>query len=217
MDITRALSFPFDDEDWIVKFVVGSLMSLVGVFLPFILLGYQVNVARNVIRGKKRPLPGMDNVGEVVADGLMAFIAGLVYAIPGIVVGCILAFSGGLLGNSSLGGTLFLCLSCCLGAFLILYGIVAAALYSMGVIRYAETGNFSEFMQFSDLWEDARSNIGTLLSLLIYSLVLGLLAGVLLPFSLILCGVGEFIVIFYAQIVSGHLIGQAGLEIAHGY
>jgi hypothetical protein len=217
MDITRALSFPFDDNDWIVKFVVGSLMSLVGVFLPFILLGYQVNVARNVIRGKKRPLPGMDNVGEVVADGLMAFIAGLVYAIPGIVVGCILAFSGGLLGNSSLGGTLFLCLSCCLGAFLILYGIVAAALYSMGVIRYAETGNFSEFMQFSDLWEDARSNIGTLLSLLIYSLVLGLLAGVLLPFSLILCGVGEFIVIFYAQIVSGHLIGQAGLEIAHGY
>jgi hypothetical protein len=217
MDITRALSFPFDDNDWIVKFVVGSLMSLVGVFLPFILLGYQVNVARNVIRGKKRPLPGMDNVGEVVADGLMAFIAGLVYAIPGIVVGCILAFSGGLLGNSSLGGTLFLCLSCCLGAFLILYGIVAAALYSMGVIRYAETGNFSEFMQFSDLWEDARSNIGTLLSLLIYSLVLGLLAGVLLPFSVVLCGVGEFIVIFYAQIVSGHLIGQAGLEIARGY
>jgi hypothetical protein len=217
MDITRALSFPFDDDDWIVKFVVGSLMSLVGVFLPFILLGYQVNVARNVIRGKKRPLPGMDNVGEVVADGLMAFIGGLVYAIPGIVIGCILAFSGGLLGNSSLGGTLFLCLSCCLGTFLILYGIVATALYWMGVIRYAETGNFSEFMQFSDLWEDARSNIGVLLGLLIYSLVLGLLAAVLLPFSLVLCGVGEFIVIFYAQIVSGHLIGQAGLEIAHGY
>jgi hypothetical protein len=217
MDITRALSFPFDDDDWIVKFVVGSLMSLAGVFLPFILLGYQVNVARNVFRGKRRPLPGWDNVGEVVADGLMAFIAGLVYAIPGIVIGCVLAFSGGLLGNSSLGGTLFLCLSCCLGTFLILYGIVAAALYWMGMIRYAETGNFSEFMQFRDLWEDARSNIGTLLSLLIYSLVLGLLAAVLLPFSLILCGVGELIVIFYAQIVSGHLIGQAGLEIAHGY
>ena len=217
MDITRALSFPFDDEDWIVKFAVGSLMSLVGVFLPFILLGYQVNVARNVIRGKKRPLPGMDNVGEVVADGLMAFIAGLVYAIPGIVVGCMLAFAAGLLGNSSLGGTLLLCLSCCLGTFLILYGIVATALYWMGVIRYAETGNFSEFMQFSDLWDDARSNWGMLLGLLIYSLVLMLLASVLLPFSLILCGVGEFIVIFYAQVVNGHLVGQAGLEIAHGY
>ena len=217
MDITRALSFPFDDDDWIVKFVVGSLMSLVGVFLPFIPLGYQVKVARNVMQGQKRPLPGMDNVGEVVADGLMAFIAGLVYAIPGIVLGCILAFAGGLLGNSSLGGTLFLCLSCCLGTFLILYGIVAAALFGMGVIRYAESGNFSEFMQFRDLWEDARSNMATLLGLLIYLLVLGLLAAVLLPFSLVLCGVGEFIVIFYAQIVSGHLIGQAGLEITRGY
>jgi hypothetical protein len=217
MDITRALSFPFDDDDWIVKFAVGSLMSLVGIFLPFILLGYQVNVARNVIRGKKRPLPGTNNVGEVVADGLMAFIAGLVYAIPGIVIGCILAFTGGLLGNSSLGGTLFLCLSCCLGTFLILYGIVATALYWMGVIRYAEAGNFSEFMQFSDLWDDVRSNWGVLLGLLIYSLALILMASVLLPFSLILCGVGEFIVIFYAQVVNGHLVGQAGLEIAHSY
>ena len=213
MDITRALSFPFDDEDWIVKFVVGSLMSVVGVFLP----GYQVNVARNVIRGKKRPLPGMDNIGEVVADGLMAFIAGFVYAIPGLVIGCMLAFADWLLGNSSLGGTLLFCLSCCLGTFMILYGIVAAALYWMGVIRYAESGNFSEFMQFRDLWDDVRSNVGILLGLLIYSLVLGLLAGVLLPFSLLLCGVGELVVIFYAQIVSGHLIGQAGLEIAHGY
>ncbi len=217
MDITRALSFPFDDDDWIVKFAVGSLMSLVGVFLPFIPLGYQVNVARSVIRGKKRPLPAMDNVGEVIADGLMAFIAGLVYAIPGIVVGCILAFSGGLLGNSTVGGTLLLCLSCCLGTFLLLYGIVAAALYWMGVIRYAESGNFSEFMQFSDLWEDVRSNWGVLVGLLVYSLALFLMASVLLPFSLVLCGVGEFIVIFYAQVVNGHLIGQAGLEIAHGY
>ena len=149
--------------------------------------------------------------------GLMAFIAGLVYAIPGIVVGCMLAFAGGLLGNSSLGGTLFLCLSCCLGAFLILYGIVAAALFWMGVIRYAESGNFSEFLQFSDLWEDVRSNWGILLSLLLYSLVLGMLAGVVGLFSVVLCGVGEFIVIFYTQVVSGHLVGQAGLEIAHDY
>ena len=217
MDLTRALSFPFDDEDWIVKFVVGSLMTLVGLILPFIRVGYQVNVARNVLRGKKRPLPGTNNVGEVIADGLMAFIAGLVYAIPGIVMGCMLAFVGGLIGDSDLGGTLFLCLSCCLTIFVILYGIVAAALYWMGVIRYAETGNFSEFLQFSDLWEDVRSNYGILLGLLIYSLVIGLLAAVLVPFSVILCGVGEFIVIFYAQVVSGHLIGQAGVEIAHGY
>jgi len=217
MDITRALSFPFDDEDWIVKFVIGSLMSVVGMVLPFIPLGYQVYVARSVIRGKKRPLPGMESLGQVVADGLMAFIAGLIYAIPIIVIGCMLAFSGGLLGNSSLGGTLFLCLSCCLGTFLILYGVVAAALYWMGVIRYAETGNFSEFLQFRDLWDDVRSNWGILLSLLIYSLVLGMLAAVLGVFSVALCGVGEFIVIFYTQIVNGHLVGQAGLEMAHGY
>jgi hypothetical protein len=217
MDFTRALSFPFDDDDWIVKFVVGTLMALVGFILPFIPLGYQVYVARSVIRGKARPLPGADNIGEVIADGLMAFIASLIYAVPGLVIGCMLAFAWGLLGNSSVGGTLFLCLSCCLGVFLILYGIVAWALFWMGVIRYAENGNFSEFLRFSDLWEDVRANLGTLTTLLIYSFVWGLLVSALAPFSVLLCGVGLGVLVFYAQVVSGHLIGQAGLEVAHGY
>jgi hypothetical protein len=216
MDFTRALSFPFDDDDWIVKFVVGTLMTLAGFILPFILLGYEVNVARHVMRGKERPLPGTDNIGEVIADGLMALIAGLIYAIPAIVLGCILAFMGGLLGNSDLGGTLFACLTCCMSGFFILYGIVATALFWMGVIRYAETGNFSEFLRFSDLWDDVRANLGTLIGLLLYSIVLGLLVSVASIFLAITC-VGIPALTFYSQVVSGHLIGQAGQEIVHGY
>lgn len=216
MDFTRAISFPFDDEDWVVKFIVGALLTLVGFFLPFILLGYEVNVARNVIRGKDRPLPGADKIGEVITDGLIAFIAGLVYAIPAILLSCILAFAGGLLGDSDLGGMLFLCLSCCLTGFFILYGIVAAALYWMGIIRYAETGNFSEFLRFSDLWSDVRANIGILLGLLLYTILLGLLVSVASIVLFITC-VGIPALIFYSQVVSGHLIGQAGQEIVRGY
>jgi hypothetical protein len=197
MDFTRALSFPFDDDDWIVKFVVGTLMTLAGFILPFILLGYEVNVARHVMRGKERPLPGTDNIGEVIADGLMALIAGLIYAIPAIVLGCILAFMGGLLGNSDLGGTLFACLTCCMSGFFILYG-------------------FSEFLRFRDLWDDVRANLGTLIGLLLYSIVLGLLVSVASIFLAITC-VGIPALTFYSQVVSGHLIGQAGQEIVHGY
>jgi hypothetical protein len=87
----------------------------------------------------------------------------------------------------------------------------------MGVIRYAETGDYNEFIRFSDLWQDVRSNLGTLLGLLMYSLVFALLVAVLSPFAALLCGVGLLVLLFYAQVVSGHLIGQAGQEIARGY
>jgi hypothetical protein len=217
MDFMRALSFPFDDDDWIVKFVVGSLMMLIGIILPFIPLGYQVYVARNVMRGKDRPLPGSDHIGQVISDGLIAFIAGLVYGIPAIILSCMLMFAGGVLGDSDIGGLLFLCLTCCLGTFLFVYSLAAAALYWMGVIRYAETGDYNEFIRFSDLWQDVRSNLGTLLGLLMYSLVFALLVAVLVPFAALVCGVGLLVLLFYAQVVSGHLIGQAGQEIARGY
>jgi hypothetical protein len=215
MDFGRALTFPFDDDDWMVKFVIGSLIMIVGVFLPFIPLGYQVHVARNVMQEKKRPLPGSDSLGEVMADGLYALMGALVYWIPATPVCCMLLFFGGVMGDSGLGGLLFACVALCLSGFLFLYGIVAAALFWMGVIRFAETGNFNEFLRIGGLWEDVRSHMPTALGLLIYSLAFGVLISLVAAVSVVTC-VGPLVVAFYAQVVSGHLIGQAGLEITRG-
>jgi hypothetical protein len=82
----------------------------------------------------------------------------------------------------------------------------------MGVIRYAETGNFSEFMRFGVLWADVRDNLGLLLTLLLYFLALGLIGSVLSVTVIIVPFLG-----FLYQVASGHLIGQAGLEISRGY
>jgi hypothetical protein len=151
----------------------------------------------------------------VISDGLIAFIAGLVYGIPAIILSCMLMFAGGVLGDSDIGGLLFLCLTCCLGTFLLVYSLAALALYWMGVIRYAETGDYNEFIRFSDLWQDVRSNLGTALGLLIL-FVSWLLVVMLSLSAVVLCGLG-LVLLFYAQVVSGHLLGQAGQEIARGY
>ncbi|RPJ00824.1 MAG: DUF4013 domain-containing protein [Chloroflexi bacterium] len=212
MDLTRALKFPFDDENWLMKFVVGTLMSLVGVILPFIPLGYQVHVARSVMRGHDRPLPGSEDIGQVVADGLMAFIGGLVYAIPGLLVGCFLMFSDAILSGSDIGGLLFLCLLCVFVPIMFLYGVAAMAMTWMGIIRYTESGNFSEFLRFGELFRDVRDNTSTLLTLLLYMFLVGLIVSLGMSVAWITC-VGIPALIFYSQVVSGHLLGQAGLEI----
>ncbi len=213
MDFARALTFPFEDEDSVTKVVIGSLMMLVGSVLWFIPMGYQVHVARNMIRGKNRPLPGLDEVGEVLTDGLMALIAAGLYMLPVILACCVLASVGSVLGESALGGLLFFCLVLCIGGMLLLYLLLAGALVTMGTIRYCETGNFVEFVRVGALWSDVRAHLGILVALLVYLLIFGLIISLLAPFSLIMCVVGIFFLLFYAVVVSGHLFGQAGLLI----
>ena len=215
MDLTRALKFPFDDENWLMKFVIGTLMSLVGLILPFIPLGYQVHVARSVMRGHDRPLPGSEDIGQVVADGLMAFIGGLVYAVPALLIGCFLTFSDAILSRSDIGGLLFLCLLCVVVPIILLYGIAGMAMTWMGIIRYTESGNFSEFLRFGELFRDVRENMSTLLGLVLYTFLLGLVVSIAaIPLSITCVGIPALL--FYSQVVGGHLLGQAGLQITRG-
>ncbi len=209
MDLMRALRFPFEDRDWIVKVMVGSLLCLV----PFIGIGYQVSVARNVIRNRQHPLPGTNELGLVIADTVMAAIAGLIYAIPLLPFICVMSLISGVSDGSDIGAVFVLCLSCCVGLFALLYAIPALAIYSMGVIRYSETGSFSSFIQVGSLWRDVMDNTGVFLNLLLYSLLVGLAAVVIAPVAVVACVLPVLALIFFASVVTGHLIGQAGLQV----
>jgi hypothetical protein len=208
MDFVRAIQFPFEDRDWPTKVVVGTLLSL----LPFMGQGYQITVARNVIRGKEDPLPGTENLGQVAADGVMATIAALVYMLPLLPFMCVMGAMMGATGDSDVGGLMAMCLSLCvLGAGLI-YAVPAWTLYHMGIIHYSETGNFVEFLRIGALWHDVRDNLGTMLMLWVYLIVLVLAVLALSAVLWITC-VGLPLMGFCSLVVSGHLIGQTGLEI----
>ena len=208
MDFVQAIKFPFDDDDWPVKIILGTLIC----FIPFFAQGYQVRVARNVLNQRKRPLPGTEELGQVFVDGLMAAIAGIIYFLPVILLGCLVFFPAIVLGDSDLGGLAFCGAACCLGLLMLVYALPAAGMYTMGVIRYAESGNFSEFLQISALWHDMTDNLGTLFTLLLYAIGLLLLQS-LLSFTVI---VTPFLIFFY-HVASGYLIGQAGLEIQEAH
>ncbi|MCZ7539367.1 MAG: DUF4013 domain-containing protein [Anaerolineae bacterium] len=205
MDFGRALSFPFDDEEWPVKVILGTLLSLV----PFFAQGYQVRVARGVVRGEKRPLPSAERLGEVFVDGVVLAVAAIIYFLPLVLIGCVLALPAILTDGSSLGGLLAVCAGCCVVMVALLYAIPALMLTYMGMIRYAETGNFSEYFRLGALIRDTRQNAGTLVVLVMYVFLFGLLAAVVAPFVAVFI-VGVPLVNFYYHVATGHLIGQAG-------
>jgi len=208
VDFVRAIRFPFDDEDWPIKIVVGTLLS----FIPFFAQGYQVRVARNVIRGERRPLPGTDRLGQIFTDGVMATLALFIYFLPAALLTCLLLTPAMFTGEDELGGLLVCLSSICVVGFMVLYAIPATGMYTMGVIRYVETGNFSEFMRFGALWTEVRDNLSLLIMLLLYFVALGVVVSVM-GFTVILL---PFLGFLY-EVSSGHLIGQAGLEISRGY
>lgn len=212
MDLVRALKFPFEDEEWPVKIAIGSLVTLIPVVGWIGGLGYQVSVARNVIRGSARPLPGPDDLGQVFTDGAMAGLAGLMIALPLVPVWGVMALLAGIADGSGAGDLALACLSVGAAVLSIVYGIPAAAMYWIGVMRYTQSGNFSEFTQFGALFREARAHLGTLTTVFLYYLLLSLILAVVSPLAVITC-VGIFVLAFYSQITSGHLIGQAGREI----
>lgn len=212
MDFGRALSFPFDDEEWPLKIIIGTLLSLV----PFFAQGYQVQVARNVVRGSKRPLPAHNQLGQVFADGVVAVTASVVYFLPLLLVGCIIVVPAILAGNSDLGFLLTCSATCCLLFLALAYAIPAMMLVFMGIIRYAETGNYAEYFRLGALVRDVRRNAGLLATLWLYTVLFGLLAAVLAPFVSVLI-VGLPLLGFYYHISTGHLIGQAGQMILVDY
>lgn len=208
MNFGRAITFPFDDDEWPVKAIVGTLLS----FIPFFAPGYQVRVARNMIRGRSRPLPTTDELGQVFIDGLMAGLAALIYFLPLIIVGCLLVFPAMLSGQDDVFALMFCASMACVFTISLLYAIPVGGIYVMGMIRYAETGNFSSFMQFGALWRDLMNNLSLMVTLLFYEAVLVVIVMFVSPI-VALTIIGAPLLAFWYYIATGHLVGQVGLEI----
>ncbi|TET53992.1 MAG: DUF4013 domain-containing protein [Anaerolineales bacterium] len=233
MDVSRALAFVFDDEEWLGKVLLTAVISLVPVFGPFALGGYVIAVVRNVMASSSRPLPHWEEPGRYFADGLKFCAATLVYALPLLILICPVAMSwllpliGGddseattaLLGVS---GAITVLLGC-LGAS---YGLFYALLTPVLQIRYAETGEIRACLRPGTAIRFLLDNFGRILMVLLVQTLVGLLVtvvfggvfGVLAFIPLcgqVLAGVGALLLLpvgVWLVVVSGHLYGQIGRE-----
>lgn len=215
MDVGKALSFVFEDGEWIKKILLGALITLIPVFGQFALVGYAIAIIRKVMADDPRPLPAWDNLGGHFMDGLMFWVASLVYTIPFLIFICpialvlvapimagenqdlaaILAGASGLVGLG-------------LGCLASLYGILLSLLMPVLRIRYAETGEIGACLRFGEVFSFLFANIGSIIitmllmwviNVVVVPVVAGLTLGLLaLPASVWLAA------------FSSHLYGQIG-------
>ena len=77
LDVGRALSFMFEEQDWVKKLIIAIVILCLSIFiLPyFILQGYVIDIIRRVGRNQTPELPAWDDWGKYLSEGFMSAIA----------------------------------------------------------------------------------------------------------------------------------------------
>jgi len=217
MDIGKALGFVFEDEDWVTKMLLGTVILLIPIFGGFALMGYTIVVMRNVMADEPRPLPEWKDLGNYFMDGLKFWVATLVYALPIFVIMCpfvviwlLPALAGGEEDLTAILAGISGVLSVGLGCLASLYGILLGLLMPVVQIRYAETGDIGACLRFGEMFRFLSANLG---SIIVSQLVVWFVGMVLmsvvggLSLGLLVLPIGVWLNVF-----SGHLYGQIGRQ-----
>ncbi len=167
MDIGRAFSYLFDDREWFNKVAITAILTVASIlFTPLLigllgwaaLLGYTVELVRNVRLGARHPLPRWGDFNRFISVGANVLVAVIVYSLPNLVLGCTSGILAQNMGSGLIGSTLVLGLSCCLFPLLLIYNLVTVPMLAVGIGRYTEDPRINVFFEFSFLFDTLRQH-----------------------------------------------------------
>lgn len=218
MDIGKSISFVFEDEQWLQKVLIGGLILLatifffwtvIGLFIGIgLLMGYGVDVLKNVRRGDPHPLPEWDNWGDKIVKGIKLMFIFFIWAIPVVIVLIPTTLLGSLTDPNDSGvlvGLLITCLSC----LMVLYSIILTVLSPAIIIKFAENERVVDAFDFAEIFSFTRENIGEIIIAVLVLWAVQIVASIV---GSILCGIGLFFTSFWTYAVQFHLFGQIGLD-----
>jgi hypothetical protein len=229
----QLIVFPFKDQRWVGKFVVGGVLSLCGFLIPLTfvpLSGYMVRVMRRTLTEGIYALPDWNDWGDLLLSGLKAWLVTIVYSLPlwvmmfcgygAMVAGSILAPFGAaeesvlpiiggvalaLMGFAAFGvGTIL--------AFPVMF------LAPVAVARMVADDSLNSAFQFGDVWRELKTGFKQyILAFLVYlALSMGAsLVATLLFYTVCLTCLAPFAMAFavvYAMVMQGALFGLAYRE-----
>lgn len=212
MDFGLAFSFVFQDEEWIKKVLIASVMVLIPVVGWLAVFGWSLEITKRVIAGDKVPLPPWDDFGGIFTLGLKALIVGVVFSIPSFILVTPAAFASVVVDSNDLAAVATI-INICVSCLSILYSILIAFALPASYGRLAATGSLGEALNVAKLWGMIRAAPSAYLIVILGYIV----AGFLSMLGIIACGIGILATIAYSLVIEGHLYGQAYKEaVAHG-
>jgi len=211
MDIGKSFTYMFEDQDWLKKILIGGVVNLIPI-VNFASTGYFIEAIRNTAEGRELPLPEWDDFGGKFVKGLMAAIAGFLYALPimlvmGVIFGVTAVIAGSLDSDAAeTVSTICPLIGNCLS---FVYMILVMLILPAGVIQYTLTEQFGAFFRFGDMIAFIKANIGGYIIALLVAMVASLIAEMV---GVIACIIGLFFTLMWAYLVSANLFGNLARE-----
>ncbi len=220
MEYGKAFTFPQEDSEWIKKVAIAGVIMLL-TFIPvlnivtgLLMSGYTLEITRRVIIGQQPVLPEWTDFGGLLKKGLFAFVVGLVYAIPLILLGACIALPQiglALASNSDSNtvqtvGMIASIVSACFGCLVAIYAILMAVVLPAAIGKLAVTGEIGPALRVGEVFALVRAKPGVFI---IVALLAGLAVSVLSSIGSIACVIGAAWGIAYGLIAAAHLYGQA--------
>ena len=211
VDYAAAIKKPFSDMQTAGLGIILGFIPVINILVS----GYGIGIARKTVN-KDNSLPKWDpnQVVKYIIDAIMAMVILIVYQIPaGILLLIGGAMAGGALISSLSTGNMNAITSAVLSALILggpflliggLLGLIGGLLSIMGVIAYAKEGSLGAAFKIKALSKKVLSVpfLVSIIVLVIYQVVLGLISALLLiiPIIGIFLGAG---LMMYALTVTG--------------
>ena len=207
MNIGLAFSYVFKDREWFKKLAITGLIGLIPVVGQFVVLGWGMKIAKNVMDGyEEDALPNV-NFGEDLKRGFMVSLVYFLYALPaGILIGISSALFGFGANSDDTLRIVLMIFGGCLGLIGLIVALLIAFMSMAGVTNYLAKGEFKAAFNFKEVFGLVKKSF---VSWLLAALIGGLAGSIIAPLGTILCVIGVLLTATYVTAINGHLLGQA--------
>ena len=166
-------SFAYVKEGIIDKVNKWLLLIVATIILTLPLMGYVMKIYRG-----EKPAPEVENWGKLLVDGILLLIAGIIWAIPIIILEVLLmgtAFVSSMESNPTAMMT-GLAGAGILAIILVIVAIIIGLLSPIGLIRFARTEKFGEAFNFGEILATIKKVgwLSYILALIILAIVVGI-------------------------------------------
>jgi hypothetical protein len=182
MDYGRSFTYMFKQPDVWKKILIGGLLLLVPVIGWLWVGGYTLRTLRSVMTGSEN-LPEWTRWGDLATQGIYVWLGGLIYGLPGAVLGR-LGTPGSILSG--------------------LWSIVVIVVLPAALMRFAAKGDFGAFFDFNDIFTFINRNLSNYLIVVLLSI----LAYIIASFGVVLLVIGVLFTSFWGMLVTAHLYGS---------
>jgi len=153
MNFGLSFSYVFKDQNWFKKLAIPALCGLIPIIGPFIVSGWGLKVAKNVIDGhQETALPELE-FGADLGRGFMAFLIGAIYSLPAALFS---GLAGLLIGLTETADqsvrTIMFIFGGCFRLIGFLLGILISFMSLVGIANYVAKGEFGAAFKFKELF-----------------------------------------------------------------